>query len=175
VQSSVAAPLWMKLLPLIIVVAILAFRFLRPQRISVTRMFVQPLILCFVAGYVIYISATYMAARPLEIGVAVVVGAILGVPFGILRGMHTDVRPTERPGVMYLGSSWATIAVFAVAFGLRFAIRSFLPQTGALSGTVGDGLLGFAIAFIVASYVVIYRKYRAEVEGRLASPPAPPV
>jgi purine-cytosine permease-like protein len=91
-----------------------------------------------------------------------------------LRGIHTDVRPTDRPGVMYLGSSWITIVIFVVAFGLRSVVRFVMPHRGSLSGAVGDGLLAFAISFIVASYVVIARKYREEVAGRLASPPAPP-
>lgn len=102
------------------------------------------------------------------------IGAIAGVPFGILRGIHTDVRPTDRPGVMYLGSSWVTIAIFLVAFGLRSGVRFMMPRHGSLTGAVGDGLLAFAIAFIIASYVVIARKYREEVAGRLASQPAPP-
>jgi hypothetical protein len=49
-----------------------------------------------------------------------------------------------------------------------------MPHRGSLSGAVGDGALAFAIAFIVVSYIVIARKYREEVAGKLASPPAPP-
>jgi hypothetical protein len=69
------------------------------------------------------------------------------------------VRPTERRGVMYLGSSWITLLVFLAAFGLRSGVRALIPQHGSLTGIIGDALLGFAIAFIVASYVVIFRKY----------------
>ncbi|MEO6835878.1 MAG: hypothetical protein ABI231_08230, partial [Candidatus Tumulicola sp.] len=101
-------------------------------------------------------------------------GAILGIPLGILRGMHTDVRPTDRPGVMYLGSSWVTITIFIAAFGLRSVIRLMMPQRGSLSSAIGDGLLAFAIAFIVASYAIIFRKYQEEVAGRLVVAPAPP-
>jgi hypothetical protein len=78
--------------------------------------------------------------------------------------MHTDVRPTDKPGVMHLGSSWVTIAIFAVAFGLRYAIRMAMPQRGELTGTIGDGLLAFAIVFIAASYFVIFRKYERLAE-----------
>lgn len=165
---------WLQFLPLAIVVAILLFRFIRPQRISVTRMWIQPIVLVVLTSYAIYATEKLNPAPVWEIALALVIGAVAGVPFGILRGLHTDVRPTERRGVMYLGSSWITILIFLVAFGLRTTIRVLVPHRGSLSSAIGDGLLGFAIAFIVASYVVIFRKYEEEVAGRLASPPAPP-
>jgi hypothetical protein len=52
-----------------------------------------------------------------------------------------------------------TLAIFIGAFGLRYGVRELMPQRGSLAGAVGDGLLAFAIAFIVTSYVVILRKY----------------
>jgi hypothetical protein len=173
-QSDYTPSPWMQLIPLMIALALVAVRSLRPQRISVTRMWVQPLILVFVAIFVIYSSEQLQPTPAWEVAVAMIVGAIVGIPFGILRGVHTDVRPTDKPGVMYLGSSWITIVIFLVAFGLRAAVRMLMPHRGSLTGAVGDGALAFAIAFIVASYVVIARKYKEEVAGRLASPPAPP-
>jgi hypothetical protein len=142
-------------------VAILAVRLIRPQRISVTRMWVSPIVLCALAAWAIYANNAFNInpAPPLEIAVGLLAGGLAGIPFGILRGMHTDVRPTDRRGVMYLGSSWVTLVIFVVAFGLRYAIRMLMPAHGSLSATVGDGLLAFAVAFIAASYVVIFRKY----------------
>ncbi|HEX4013458.1 MAG TPA: hypothetical protein VHX17_06125 [Candidatus Cybelea sp.] len=132
---------------------------LRPQRISVTRMWISPIILCALTAWVIYLNNMLNPAPPLEIALGLVIGAFAGLPFGILRGMHTDVRPTDRRGVMYLGSSWVTLIIFAAAFGLRYVIRLFIPRHGSLTATIGDGLLAFAITFIGASYVVIFRKY----------------
>ena len=128
-------------------------------------MWVTPIFLGLLTAWVIYANQMLNPASPVAIAIGVVVGAIAGIPFGILRGMHTGVRPTEKRGVMYLGSSWITIAIFAVAFGLRFAIRELMPQHGSLTGAVGDGLLAFAVAFIVASYVVIFRKYERLAQG----------
>ena len=148
------------------VVALLAVRLLRPQKISVTRMWVTPLLLCGLTAWVIYANNMLNPAPPFEIALGLVAGAVAGIPFGILRGIHTEVRPTERPGVMYLGSSWVTLAIFIGAFGLRYGVRELMPQRGSLAGAVGDGLLAFAIAFIVTSYVVILRKYeRFERQG----------
>jgi purine-cytosine permease-like protein len=173
-MQSTSAPPWVQLIPLIVVVAVLALRLIRPQRISVTRMWIQPLILVFITAFAIWSSEQMQPTPAWEVVVGLLVGALAGLPFGILRGIHTDVRPTDRPGVMYLGSSWITIVIFVVAFGLRSVVRFLMPRHGALTGAVGDGLLAFAISFIVVSYVMIARKYREEVAGRLASPPAPP-
>lgn len=173
-QTSPAGPPWAQFLPLAIVAILLVVRLVRPQRISVTRMWVSPIILAVLCAAAIYFGETLNPAPIWEIAVALIVGAVAGVPFGLLRGMHTDVRPTDRPGVMYLGSSWITAAIFIVAFGIRYAVRYFAAEHGRVSTALGDGALAFAIAFIVTSYVVIYRKYQAELAGRLASPPAPP-
>jgi hypothetical protein len=124
-------------------------------------MWIAPILLCGLMGFVIYSTNVLRPAPPFEIALGLVVGAICGIPFGILRGIHTDVRPTDRRGVMYLGSSWVTVVIFLVAFGLRFGIREIMPSDSNLAGPIGDGLLAFAIAFIVASYVVIFRKYES--------------
>lgn len=149
----------MQLLPLVVVVAVLAVRMIRPQKISVTRMWLTPIILCGLTAWVIYANNMLNPAPPFEIALGLLIGALAGIPFGILRGMHTVVRPTERPGVMYLGSSWVTLAIFVVALGLRYAVRLAAPNRGSLSSAVGDALLAFAIAFIATSYLVIFRKY----------------
>jgi hypothetical protein len=148
-----------QVLPLVILVAVLAVRLLRPQKISITRMWVSPIVLCGLSVWVIYLNERLNPAPPAEIALGIVLGAILGTPLGILRGMHTEVKLTEKRGVMYLGSSWVTVAIFLVAFGLRYAVRLLMPQHGSLTGIIGDAVLAFAIAFIAASYVVIFRKY----------------
>ena len=158
-----ASPWWAQLLPLVVVVALLAVRFVRPQRISVTRMWIGPLMLIALTAFAIYATERLEPAPVWEIATALLVGGAAGIPFGILRGMHTDVRPTDRPGVMYLGSSWVTIAIFLAAFALRSGVRILMPHRGSLSTSIGDALLAFAIAFIASSYVVIYRKYEAEL------------
>lgn len=129
-------------------------------------MWVTPIFLCALTGWVIYANELLNPAPPYEIALGLVVGALCGIPFGIVRGMHTDVRPTERRGVMYLGSSWITLLIFVAAFGLRAGVRALIPRHGSLAGTIGDALLGFAIAFIAASYVVIFRKYERLAETR---------
>jgi Protein of unknown function (DUF1453) len=166
--QSGGAPAWAQFLPLIIVVAVLTIRLVRPQRISVTRMWVTPIIFCALSAWAIYAAEMINPAPPWEIAIGLIVGAAAGIPFGILRGIHTDVRPTDRPGVMYLGSSWATIAIFGAAIALRYGARALMPHRGSLSSVVGDGALAFAITFIATSYLSIYRKYERELAGKIA-------
>ncbi len=128
-------------------------------------MWITPILLCVLTAWVIYANELLNPAPPAEIALGLIVGAAAGIPFGILRGMHTDVRPTDRPGVMYLGSSWVTLAIFAGAFALRYGARMLMPYRGSLAATIGDALLAFAIAFIATSYVVIFRKYEALVRA----------
>jgi hypothetical protein len=172
--SSSTMPVWGQLLPIVIVLVLVIVRTIRPQRISVTRLWLSPLILCGIAAFSIYETEMLNPAPVWEIAVGLIVGAAAGIPFGMLRGYHTDVRPTDRPGVMYLGSSWAASLIFVGAFGLRFGIRTLMPHRGSLATVVGDGLLAFAIAYIATSYLAIYRKYQAELAGAIAAPPAPP-
>jgi hypothetical protein len=122
-------------------------------------MWITPILLCALTAWAIYGNELINPAPPQEIALGLLVGAIAGIPFGILRGVHTEVRPTDRRGVMYLGSSWITVAIFAGAFVLRYAARMLMPHRGSLAATVGDALLAFAIAFIATSYFVIFRKY----------------
>lgn len=160
-QSNAAAPLWAQLLPLAFVVIILVFRSIRPARISVTRMWITPIVFCALAAFVVYGNQRLEPAPIWEVAGGLIAGIGAGIPFGVLRGKHTDVRPADRPGVMYLGSSWMTILIFLVAFGLRFLVRELMPHRGMAAGVIGDALLGFAIAFIATSYIVIFRKYEA--------------
>ena len=164
--SNPSVPWWAQLLPLVVVVGILAVRFFRPQKISVTRMWVGPLILIGITGWAIYATQRLDPISPWAIAAGVIAGGIIGIPFGVLRGMHTDVRPTDKRGVMYLGSSWVTIVIFLTAFGLKSGVRALMPHRGTLSAAIGDALLGFAIAFIASSYYLIYRKYESELAAR---------
>jgi hypothetical protein len=168
-QSNAAAPLWAQLLPLAVLVALLVLRSVRPQRISVTRMWITPIILCALAAFVVYANQSLRPAPVWQVAVGSIIGLTAGIPFGVLRGRHTDVRPADRPGVMLLGSSWTTIVIYLIAFGGRFAVREMMPHRGAAAAVAGDALLGFAIAFIATSYIVIFRKYEAAVSKGMPS------
>jgi hypothetical protein len=144
-----------------IAAVIVLYRVSQPQRITVARMWLMVGLLIFIAGTLVYQSIRLFNPPLWEIALSAVAGLLLGLPLGILRGHHTVVSATDRHGVMQLGPSWQTAAIYIGAFAVRFAIRQFFPMTSAVGDVVGDGLVFFAIGVIAAAYVAIYRKYEA--------------
>lgn len=143
-----------------VIALLLIWRYSRPMRMSVTRMWIGPIFLLAMTGLAIWASQRIDPVPAFSIAVALVIGFALGVPLGVLRGMHTKVRATDRPGVMYLDASWVVVAIWLGAFFLRAGLRYWLAQ-GTLAATIGDGLIAFAMGAVAVSYYVIYRKYRA--------------
>ena len=149
------------LLILAVILALVLYRSSRPQRISVTRMWIFAGILIALAILLLYESVVLFSPPLWELAAAVVLGLIAGIPLGLLRGHHTQVSATDRHGVMQLGPSWQTAAIYIGAFGARYLIRYVLPPTSSIGNVVGDGLLFFAIGIIAATYFAVYQKYEA--------------
>ncbi len=145
----------------VIILALVLYRSSRPQRTSVTRMWIYAGILMALGALLLYESVALFSPPIWQIAAAVVLGLAAGIPVGLLRGHHTEVTATDRHGVMQLGPSWQTALIYIAAFGARFAIRAALPPTSALGNVVGDGLLFFAIGIIGATYYAVYQKYEA--------------
>ena len=145
----------------IFVVGLVLYRSSRPQRISVTRMWIMAAVLMLVAAMVIYSGETLFPAPAWQIALGLLIGTAAGIPVGLLRGAHTQVSTTDRPGVLHLGPSWATAAIYLAAFGVRAIIRFFVPMNSPLGTVAGDGALMFAIVILATTYYVVYRKYEA--------------
>lgn len=166
-QSGDPSSLATRAIIYVVVIALLVWRMARPQRMSVIRLWIMPFVLLALTGFSIYMNI-YASAMQGEIpppdwqvaGV-LVIGAALGIPLGFLRGRHSEVKPTDRRGVMYVHSSPIIIVVWLAAFVARAVLRAILPhaQAGAALGT--DGLLAFAMGALITSYYAIYKKYRA--------------
>jgi uncharacterized membrane protein len=164
----------------VIAIALFVWRMARPQRMSVTRLMLMPIVLLALTGFSIYanVYASLLTGQipppAWQVALVLVVGAILGIPLGLFRGRHSEVKPTERAGVMYVHSSPLIIVIWIAAFVARAALRALLPQaqTGAALG--GDGLLAFAMAALVASYYSIYMKYRSLTRSGTAAVSAAP-
>lgn len=144
----------------VVIAALMIFRYSRPQKMTLTRMWIAPILFAAMTAFAIWGYQQQFPAPAWAIGVAVVVGLILGAPLGFMRGKHTNVRITETPGVMYLDASWIVLALWLGAFVVRRLIQVFLPH-GALATIVGDGLIVFAIGTVLISYFEIYKKYKA--------------
>lgn len=145
----------------IAIIALILFRASRPQRISVTRMWVMAAVLMLLGAFAIYGYEVMNPAPAWEVVLAVALGVAAGIPVGILRGHHTQVSATDKHGVMQLGPSWMTAGIYIAAFGVRALLRILVPVTSPLGTVVGDGVLVFAIAIIGTTYWCVYRKYEA--------------
>jgi hypothetical protein len=143
------------------IAAFLIYRYSRPQRMSVTRLWIAPIVLVILTIFSVFATQQFVATPPWELALAIVVGIAAGIPVGILRGRHSAVSATERPGVMFVNASWVTIVIWLGAFILRAALRAIYGYASPTGVAVGDGALAFAVGAVVSSYYVIYSKYRA--------------
>lgn len=151
---------WNQLAIYIVIAGIVLFRYSRPMKMSITRLFITPFVFFAMTVAAIWSSELLNPAPAAWIAAAVVIGLILGVPLGVAMSSHRVVRRTEKPHVMYVEPSWITAVIWIGAFILRAVIRLLMPP-GLIATVVGDGLVVFGIAAILASYWVIYRKFRA--------------
>lgn len=144
---------------LIVVAAIVYFRFLRPVRLRASRLWIGPSILLVLTALLAWGSYEGNVS-PVEISAALVIGAVLGIPFGLLRGRHTRVRRTEHPHVLIVEPSIIPLAIWFVAFAGRATLRIFLPHAGPQALAASDGFLAFAVASLVGARLVIAQKFR---------------
>jgi len=144
----------------IVIGALVLFRYSRPMKMTVVRLFVAPVVFLGMTAFSIWATQQINPAPAWQIAVALAIGLLLGVPLGIAMSAHRTVKRTDKPHVMYVDPSWVTAAIWIGAFILRAVIRLMLPP-GVTATVVGDGLLLFGITAILASYFVIYSKFRA--------------
>lgn len=151
---------WNQLAIYVVIAGIVLFRYTRPMKMSIARLFIAPVVFLALTVVSIWASQQLNPAPAWAIAAAVVLGVVFGVPLGIGMSAHRIVRRTEQPHIMYVEPSWVTAVIWIGAFILRAVIRLLLPP-GVVATVVGDGLVLFGISAIVASYFVIYRKFRA--------------
>ena len=148
----------------VVIVAILAlviFRNLRPQTLTMSRLWLMPAVLLLLVGISFWATAVQAPVGALWIfGVAILIGLALGVPFGIVRGRHSKVRAGKKQGTIVVEQSAITLILFLVAFGARYAIRLFVPSAGPAAIALADGFLAFAIASVIASRYILYTRFK---------------
>lgn len=149
-----------------IALALLVWRFSRPQTIGVWRLWFMPILLVIITGYNLYITpmmAQLQGTVPppfWEMALAVFAGIVLGVPLGIVRGRHSDVSLGSRPNTIHIRSSLVVLFVWLGAFALKSVLR-YVAYGSPSAIALGDGVLVFAIAALITSYFVIWQKYKA--------------
>lgn len=146
-------------LPLVLVMALVIYRNSRPQVMNEVRFWIPTVLIVLMTALMFY--GTYqMTPSAVTYGlIASLVGVALGVPLGMARGHHSQVRLHDKEGHFIVDPSLVVMLIWLVAFGLRFAIRYFMPTAGDLTTGVSDGLVVFAVASVVTARIVIFRKY----------------
>ena len=143
-----------------VIAVVLIRRYSRPMRLALGRMWIGPAIFLALTAFSIWGEQQSPHPTPATIiALALAVGCVAGIPFGILRGRHTTVKATDKPGVLYLGPSWIVAAIWLGAFFVRVALRMAFAGS-AFAAPLGDGLIALALSMLVTSYLVIYEKYR---------------
>ncbi|MGZ3496154.1 MAG: hypothetical protein ACXWNK_04215 [Vulcanimicrobiaceae bacterium] len=170
-QPGTAQPPFMETVAIYVVIAaILVWRNSRPQRMSVTRLWVAPIVFLLISALSIYGSQLTEPLAPWRLAVALVAGALLGLPLGWARGHHSNVRLTDRPGVMYVDPSLVVMLLWLGAFIVRAGLRYIFRGAGESVAMLGDALLAFAIGALVTSYYFIYAKYKALLQNTQTTP-----
>jgi hypothetical protein len=144
---------------LAIVALVVYFRLLRPVRLRASRLWLGPALMALLTALLAW--GSYEGRVPTAaILLAIGAGAVLGVPFGLLRGRHTRVRRTGNPRVLLVEPSVVPLVIWFVAFAARFALRVFLPHAGPGALAASDGFLAFAVASLVGARLVIAQKFK---------------
>lgn len=153
------------------VLAIFVYRMTRPRKMTANRLLFMPLIFLAISALAVWGNAQSaqltgaQPAPPLEVAIATIAGILAGIPLGMFRGRHSEIRPSGRSGVFFIHSSPLIIFVWIGVFAVRALLRYIMPHAGPIAEIVADGTLVFAMSALVVSYLIIYRR----VQGGLIS------
>ncbi len=151
-------PLGTTALIYVILIALFVWRTMRPMRVSAARIWSRPILLVLVTAVSIWTEQAMSHGPAWEIAAIVIAGAILGIPLGIVRGRHSEVKGTERPGVFYVHSSPVVVVVWLLAFLARAVVRYALPHASSGVTVWSLGLLAFATSAIAVSAYMVHQK-----------------
>ena len=144
---------------ILLVLGLVIYRNSRPQVMNEVRFWFPVAIFALLTAFMFYgITRTEPTALTYAL-IASAVGVVLGIPLGIARGHHSQVRLHDKQGHFIVDPSLIVMLIWLGAFGLRYAIRLFLPTAGDVTLGVSDGLLVFAITSVIVARIVIFKKY----------------
>ncbi|MEO6912714.1 MAG: hypothetical protein ABI182_01660, partial [Candidatus Baltobacteraceae bacterium] len=143
-----------------VLIVVLVWRNARPQTMTVSRLWIAP-------AFMVVITAVLIAGTVVQhaaiwaLLVALAVGIIAGVPVGLARGHHSKVSHAPKSGSIVVEPSIVTMMIWLAAFGLKYAVKFFLPHAGSGLLVFSDGFIAFAVASVVAARYVIFTKFKA--------------
>lgn len=143
------------------IIGLLIFRNVRPQKLSLARIWVVPVMLVVVTLFAIWGTAQAEPAPLWMTIAALVIGAAAGTPLGLARGRHSRVRLADTPGTVVIDPSIAVLLIWVGAFAIKFGMRYFLPHAGPVSSAASDAFIALAAASVITSRWVVFNKARA--------------
>ncbi len=149
----------------LMVLALVVYRNSRPQRMTVGRFWIFPGIVILMTAFLMYSTIATVPGVVMAGAIASLIGLALGIPLGIARGHHSQVRLGDTPGTFVVDPSIVVMVIWLGAFAVRFIVRMYVPNAGPLFLGVTDGLVVFAVASVVTARIVIFRKYQALLAG----------
>ena len=153
-----------------LLVALIIYRNMRPQKLSLGRIWIVPVVLIIVTLLSIWGSSQVAPAPIWMTALALIVGLAAGIPIGLARGQHSRVRLSDQPGLVIVDPSIAVLLIWLGAFAIKFGLRAFLPHAGPLSSAASDGFIMLAVASVITSRWVVFNKARALEAAASASP-----
>jgi len=155
-------------LPLILVIGLVIYRNSRPQTMNEVRFWFPVVLVILLTAFMFFGTAEMTPGALMYALSASAAGVILGIPLGIARGHHSQVRLHEKDGHFIVDPSLVVMLIWLGALGARYAVRYFLPHAGNLTAGISDGLVVFAVTSVITSRIVIFRKYLA-LKAQLAT------
>src|SRR5438477_7098967 len=80
----------------VVIGAFVLFRYSRPMKMSLTRLFVAPVLFVALTAFAIWGGQQTHPASALAVAAAVAIGIVFGVPLGLAMSAHRVVRRTEK-------------------------------------------------------------------------------
>ncbi len=143
------------LIPLAII-AVLAVRRRKPQRIRIERLWIMPVLMTAFIGMGLY----YTPHKPFHPATFAAFAAALGVGLvaGWFRARTVPMSFDAASGTVVAEPSIVAIIVIAALFAVRSALRMILNGSapGIDAGTISDGFLLFAVGLIVGGRIEMF-------------------
>ena len=150
---------------LFIAIALFIYRNVRPQKLTLVRLWMLPAFLIFITvtsvGLTSFVETPgFTAPSPLMVTLAVLVGLGAGIPLGLSRGRASQVRLGDTKGTMIVEPSLVFAAIWLGAFAVRFGLRLLVPAASPAYFALSDASIVFAASAIVSMRYILYKKFK---------------
>ena len=158
----------------IIVVIVLLFRWRRRQSrakhqlarnqraVYLQRQWLDPVVELIIVGGVIWSDLQHGWLPWL----ALVVGIVIGLPLGAIRGRFMYVRSLGKGSKVVLERNAAEIGIFAALIAIKFAARAISTNPASALNLIALALLGIGVASSVGRVVFITARHYQRLRSR---------